>query len=81
MSVRDGYPAGVPCWVETSQPDPESAVSFYAGLFGWQVEDVATANAPGPYLMGRLRNKDVAADSRSAGFALHGDVELIRLGR
>jgi predicted enzyme related to lactoylglutathione lyase len=61
MSERNGYPAGVPCWVETSQPDPEAAASFYAGLFGWQFEDVATADAPGPYFIGRLRNKDVAA--------------------
>jgi predicted enzyme related to lactoylglutathione lyase len=61
MSQRDGYPAGVPCWVETSQPDPESAMSFYAALFGWQFEDVVTANGSGPYFIGRLRNKDVAA--------------------
>jgi predicted enzyme related to lactoylglutathione lyase len=61
MSERDGYPANVPCWIETSQPHPEAAVSFYAGLFGWQFEEVARDNAPGPYFIGRLRNKDVAA--------------------
>jgi hypothetical protein len=26
MSERDGYPANVPCWIETSQPHPEAAV-------------------------------------------------------
>lgn len=61
MFERDGYPAGVPCWVETAQPDPETAVRFYEGLFGWEFEDVATADAPGPYFIGRLRGKDVAA--------------------
>jgi uncharacterized protein len=61
MFERDGYPAGVPCWVETTQPDPEAAVSFYGGLFGWEFEDVAAAGAPGPYFVGRLRGKDVAA--------------------
>ena len=61
MFERDGYPAGVPCWVETAQPDPEAAVSFYEGLFGWDFENVATADTPGPYFIGRLRGKDVAA--------------------
>jgi predicted enzyme related to lactoylglutathione lyase len=61
MFERDGYPAGVPCWIETAQPDPESAVTFYEGLFGWEFENVAAGDAPGPYFMGRLRGKDVAA--------------------
>jgi hypothetical protein len=30
---------GVPSRVETSQPDPEAAVDFYRGLFGWEFED------------------------------------------
>ena len=40
MPERDGYIPGVPCWVDTSQPDPEAAVDFYGGLFGWEFEDV-----------------------------------------
>jgi uncharacterized protein len=28
MSERDGYIAGVPCWVDASEPDPEAAVGF-----------------------------------------------------
>jgi uncharacterized protein len=39
MRERDGYMPGVPCWVDTSQPDPEAAVAFYGGLFGWEFED------------------------------------------
>jgi uncharacterized protein len=58
---RDGYPAGVPCWVDTGQPDPEAAVGFYGGLFGWEFEDRMPADAPGQYFVARLRGRDVAA--------------------
>ena len=61
MPDRDGYIAGVPCWVDTSQPDPEAATRFYAGLFGWEVEDVMPPDAPGNYFMARIRGRDVAA--------------------
>jgi predicted enzyme related to lactoylglutathione lyase len=58
---RDGYPPGVPCWIDTSQPDPEAAVAFYSGLFGWDFEDVMPPGSPGAYFIGRLRGGDVAA--------------------
>ena len=29
------YPQGVPCWIDTQQPDVEAAASFYGSLFGW----------------------------------------------
>ena len=45
MSTRADYPAGVPCWVDTSQPDPAGAARFYSGLFGWQTEDLGGAEA------------------------------------
>src|SRR4051812_5508068 len=60
---RDGYLPGVPCWVDTTQPDPEAAVAFYGGLFGWEFEDVMPPGAPGRYFIGRLRGGDVAAIS------------------
>jgi predicted enzyme related to lactoylglutathione lyase len=60
---RDGYIPGVPCWIDTSQPDPESAVSFYGGLFGWDLEDVMPAGSPGRYYIARLNGGDVAAIS------------------
>jgi uncharacterized protein len=37
MSERDGYQHGVPCWVDTWQPDPDAAGRFYAGIFGWDI--------------------------------------------
>src|SRR5215472_11295881 len=58
---RDGYIAGVPCWVDTSQPDPEAAAEFYGGLFGWEFEDAMPAGSPARYLIARLRGGDVAA--------------------
>ena len=61
MAERDGYIPGVPCWVDSSQPDPEAAVAFYRGLFGWEFEDAMPPGSPGRYFMARLRGGDVAA--------------------
>jgi uncharacterized protein len=61
MSERDGYEPGVPCWVDTWQPDAEAAVSFYAGLFGWEAEDTMPPGTPGEHYVCRLRGRDVAA--------------------
>jgi predicted enzyme related to lactoylglutathione lyase len=61
MPERDGYIPGVPCWVDTSQPDPEAAVDFYRGLFGWEFEDVMPPDAEAKYFIARLRGGDVAA--------------------
>jgi predicted enzyme related to lactoylglutathione lyase len=61
MPERDGYIPGVPCWVDTSQPDPEAAVAFYRGLFGWEFEDVMPAGSEVKYLIARIRGGDVAA--------------------
>ena len=61
MPERDGYIPGVPCWVDTSQPDPEAAVDFYSGLFGWEFEDVMPPGSEGKYFIARLRGGDVAA--------------------
>jgi uncharacterized protein len=58
---RDRYIPGVPCWVDTSQPDPEAAVGFYGGVFGWEFEDVMPEEARGSYFIARLRGGDVAA--------------------
>ena len=61
MAERDGYIPGVPCWFDTSHPDPEAAVAFYAGLFGWEFEDVMPPGSEGQYFIGRLRGGDVGA--------------------
>ena len=61
MPERDGYIPGVPCWVDTPQPDPEAAVDFYSGLFGWEFEDVMPPGSEGKYFIARLNGGDVAA--------------------
>ena len=61
MPKRDGYIAGVPCWVDTSQPDPEAAVDFYRGLFGWEFENVMPPGSEGKYFIARLHGGTVAA--------------------
>jgi predicted enzyme related to lactoylglutathione lyase len=40
MLERDGYIEGVPCWIDTSQPDPEAATKFYGAVFGWKILDM-----------------------------------------
>lgn len=69
MSDRDRYIPGVPCWVDTTQPDPEAAAEFYGGLFGWELEDAMPPEAPGKYFIARLGGGDVAAISTPMGEA------------
>jgi catechol 2,3-dioxygenase-like lactoylglutathione lyase family enzyme len=35
----------VPCWIDTDQSDPEAAVAFYGGLFGWEILDLGAGYA------------------------------------
>jgi len=49
MSDHDRYIPGVPCWIDTTQPDPDAAAAFYAAVFGWTYEDVTPADAPQRY--------------------------------
>lgn len=62
MSERDRYPAGVPCWVETLQPDVQAALDFYGPLFGWDFAGPGgmPGDPPGQYFVGRLKGRDVA---------------------
>jgi uncharacterized protein len=61
MIERDGYPHGVPSWVDTAQPDPVAATRFYGALFGWEFEPRASGADDTPYLIARLDGSDVAA--------------------
>jgi predicted enzyme related to lactoylglutathione lyase len=62
MSEREGHPAGVPCWIETLQPDPQAALDFYGPLFGWEFAGPGPmpGDPPGEYFVARLRGRDVA---------------------
>src|SRR5687768_2446587 len=59
MSERNGYAPGVPCWVDTWQPDADAAGDFYSALFGWDVDK----SSGGPYMC-RLRGREVALIGR-----------------
>jgi uncharacterized protein len=61
MPELDRYIPGVPCWIDTRQPDPNAAAEFYGGLFGWEIEETMPAGSPGNYLMARLGAGEVAA--------------------
>jgi uncharacterized protein len=62
MSERERYEHGVPCWVDTLQPDPEAAIAFYAGVFGWDIGTPGEmpGDPPGRYFVAQLRGRDVA---------------------
>jgi uncharacterized protein len=69
MTYERTYPAGVPCWVDTDQPDVDAARHFYASLFGWAFSDAVPPGAPGTYLIASLDGRDVAAIGPAEGGA------------
>src|ERR1700727_1668908 len=62
MSTRDSYAPGVPCWVETIQPDPRAALEFYGPLFGWEFSEPSAmaGGSGGEYFVARIDGRDVA---------------------
>jgi uncharacterized protein len=62
MSQRDEYEHGVPCWVDTLHADPEAAVAFYGGVFGWEFTSPGEmpGDPPGRYFVAQVRGRDVA---------------------
>jgi uncharacterized protein len=62
MSQRDEYQHGVPCWVDTLQADPDAALAFYAGVFGWEftASGEMPGDPPGRYFVAQVRGRDVA---------------------
>ena len=80
MPERDGYIPGVPCWIDTSQPDPEAAVAFYGGLFGWEFEDVMPPGSPGS-TSSPGSAAAMSPPSRRPEAAPPRDVEHLHLGR
>ncbi len=61
MPELDRYIPGVPCWVDTSQPDPEAAVAFYGELFGWEFVDALPPGSEAKYSIAQIRGGAVAA--------------------
>ena len=65
MPDREGFPAGVPAWIDTEQPDPDAAARFYEALFGWRFEDRTPDDLEGRWLVATLEGRDVAAVASS----------------
>jgi len=71
MSMISNYPHGVPCWVDTFQPDPKAAVRFYGPLLGWTFDAPAAmpSGLAGEYLAARSGGRLVAGIGQApAGF-------------
>ena len=60
MGERTEHPHGTFSWADLSTDDHEGAKRFYAGLFGWEIEDMPAGDDM-TYSMARLDGKDVAA--------------------
>jgi predicted enzyme related to lactoylglutathione lyase len=60
VNAKKTYPPGVPCWVETLQPDPRAALEFYGALFGWRGIGPGPMPDGGEYFVARLDGDDVA---------------------
>ena len=77
MPERDGYIPGVPCWVDASEPDPDAALDFYGGLFGWEFEDLIPPGSDGKYFVARHRARSSSIFDTS-GEVRGGDVAGVR---
>jgi hypothetical protein len=61
MPHRDGYPQGVPSWVDLATGDLDGAKAFYGALFGWAMEDQEMPpGVDGYYTMAYLDGGSVA---------------------
>jgi predicted enzyme related to lactoylglutathione lyase len=60
MPERTEYAPGTPSWTDLASPDLAASRQFYGTLFGWEFEDQDTGDPDNPYVMARLRGKDVA---------------------
>ena len=59
MVTRDTpWPEGTPCWVDLAVDNVDQAVTFYTGLFGWQVD--RGGEEVGGYSLALVNGKQVA---------------------
>jgi predicted enzyme related to lactoylglutathione lyase len=66
MEEREGFPPGVPCWIDTQQPDRDAALRFYGAVFGWAFENHQRRGTRA-YDIATLRGRTVAAIGSGAG--------------
>ncbi|MGH8969104.1 MAG: VOC family protein [Actinomycetes bacterium] len=59
MPIRtDPWPAGTPCWLDISVPDPAAAQEFYGAVAGWEFENQGEEYAN--YVLARRNGADAA---------------------
>ena len=61
MLARNGFPPGVPCWIDLLQPDADATMAFYADLFGWTYQVRTPEDAPFRYAYALLDGEIAAA--------------------
>ncbi len=59
--IVSSYPHGTFCWAEISSTDIQKSLTFYTGLFGWEIEETPTPY--GPYYSLHIDGKYVAGAS------------------
>ncbi len=59
MGTRTSHVPGTFCWIDLATDDQDAAKSFYAGLFGWEYDDMPTD--AGVYSMAKVGGHVVAA--------------------
>jgi uncharacterized protein len=62
VGERTSYETGTFSWVDLSTTDPDAAKRFYAGLFGWELDDMPAGEGM-TYTMCRIGGKNVCAIS------------------
>jgi predicted enzyme related to lactoylglutathione lyase len=63
--------------VEASEPDPEAALDFYGGLFGWEFADMMPASSQANYFIARHEARSSSIFDLSGEFR-GGDVAAVR---
>jgi predicted enzyme related to lactoylglutathione lyase len=62
VGERTSYETGTFSWADLSTTDPDAAKRFYAGLFGWELDDTPAGEGM-TYTMCRIGGKDACAIS------------------
>lgn len=62
VAQRERYIPGTFCWTDLATTDQDAAKALYAGLFGWEIEDMPIGDGS-VYSMATIGGRDVAAIS------------------
>ena len=60
MTEMTEYAPGTPSWIDLATPDMDATVSFYEGLFGWEIPVAENAEQTGGYRVATSGGKSVA---------------------